>query len=104
RKLWPTVQHSPSLARFPEGESFAEAQIRISNELVALSSQHRPKELIVAVSHADVIKLAAAYFIGLPLDQFQRLIIFPASITTLNISERGARLINLNLTQWEDER
>jgi probable phosphomutase (TIGR03848 family) len=103
RKLWPTVQNYPSLARFPDGESFGEAQIRISNELVAESAKHQPKDLIVAVSHADIIKLAAAYFMGLPLDQFQRLMIFPASITTLHIGDHGARLINLNLSQWDNQ-
>ncbi len=100
RKLWPAVQNRPSLARFPEGESFAEAQIRICSELIALSRQHKKKDLIAAVSHADIIKLAAAYFIGLPLDQFQRLMVFPASITTLHVTDNHAALINLNLTDW----
>lgn len=103
RKLWPAVQNTPSLARFPEGESFAEAQVRICEELIAISKLHKPRAVVAAVSHADIIKLAAAYFLGLPLDQFQRLIIFPASITTLHISEHGARLINLNLTEWKPE-
>ncbi len=96
RKLWPVVQGNPARARFPEGESFAEAQMRICQELEALSGLHKAKDLIAAVSHSDMIKLAAAYFMGLPLDLFQRLTVFPASITTLVLSERGARLINLN--------
>ena len=33
RKLWPTIQYAPSLARFPEGESFLEAQARIVDAL-----------------------------------------------------------------------
>jgi hypothetical protein len=37
-----------------------------------------------------------AYFTGLPLDQFQRLVVQPGSITTLHISEHGSRLVNLN--------
>ncbi len=44
-----------------------------------------------------MIKLAAAYFLGLPLDLFQRLIVQPASVTTLHLSpDHGARLVNLN--------
>jgi probable phosphoglycerate mutase len=98
RKLWPLIQHSPSRARFPEGESFAEAQLRIASELEALNHQHRPKDLIVVFSHSDMIKLAVAYFTGVSLDLFQRLMIFPASITTLHLGSGGAYLINMNTT------
>jgi probable phosphomutase (TIGR03848 family) len=101
RKLWPAVQVRPSLVRIPGGETFAEAQIRICGELASLSQSHKENELIAVVSHADVIKLAVAYFIGLPLDLFQRLMVFPASITTLQLDGRGGRLINLNMADWE---
>jgi probable phosphoglycerate mutase len=97
RKLWKTVQNTPSLMRFPGGESFAEAQLRIANEIIHLSAAHKPKDLIACVGHSDMIKLAAAYFIGQPLDLFQRLIIQPASVTTLFLTpDEGARLVNLN--------
>ncbi|MBN2046005.1 MAG: histidine phosphatase family protein [Anaerolineales bacterium] len=97
RKLWKTVQNSPAMMRFPGGESFAEAQLRITDELNRLAAAHKQQEVIVCVSHSDMIKLAAAYFIGQPLDFFQRLIIQPASVTTLHIApDEGARLLNLN--------
>ncbi len=97
RKLWSVVQHSPSTARFPGGESFAEAQLRISRDLEQLVAEHKSKDLVVCVSHSDIIKLAIAYYLGLPLDLFQRLMISPASINTLWIEERGARIININV-------
>ena len=96
RKLWSTVQRHPSMARFPDGESFAEAQIRITQELNALSDLHKPKDLFIAVSHSDIIKLAVSYYMGQPLDLFQRLMVAPASITTLHLGPHGAHLINLN--------
>lgn len=102
RKLWKTVQGRPSMMRFPEGETFAGAQHRIVNELSALVRLSKPKDLIVCVSHSDLIKLAAAYYLGLPLDLFQRLMIMPASITTLQISENHAFLFNLNYTPFID--
>jgi len=61
-----------------------------------LGAQHDPKDLIVCISHADPIKLAIAYFIGLPLDNFQRLGVSPASITALQIGEMGSHLATLN--------
>ena len=96
RKLWPIIQRSPSRARFPEGESFAEAQLRIASEIEQLTSEHKSKELFVCVGHSDMIKLAVAYFIGLPLDFFQKLMVQPASVSTLHISKASTYLINLN--------
>ena len=97
RKLWRTVQNAPSLMRFPGGESFAECQLRICREIETISVQHKPKDKIACVFHSDPIKLAVAYYIGLPLDNFQRLAIAPASITTIHISDSGSHLIQLNV-------
>ncbi len=98
RKMWKTVQGRPSMMRFPGGESFSEAQGRVAAELEALCAQHKPKDIFVCVAHSDLIKLAVAYHLGLPLDLFQRLMIAPASITTLHLGEGFAQLINLNLS------
>jgi probable phosphoglycerate mutase len=97
RKLWKVVQSSPSLMHFPEGETFADTQHRISQEIEALRVKHRPKDLVVCVSHADPIKLVVAYYIGLPLDNFQRLMVGPASVTALHLSDTSAHLVNLNV-------
>lgn len=96
RKLWKVVQNNPSLMRFPGGESFAETQNRISQEIEALRAEHTDKQVIICVSHSDPIKLAVGYYLGLPLDFFQRLTIAPASISTLLINNSGTRLLNLN--------
>jgi len=96
RKLWKTVQNAPTRMRFPDGETFANAQQRIVECIEALSPDHKPQDLIVCVSHSDIIKLAVAYYLGLPLDLFQRLVVAPASISTLHIAENWARVININ--------
>ena len=49
RKLWRIIQTIPSLARFPQGESFPEAQARIVSELETPSMEH-PKRLSPAFS------------------------------------------------------
>ncbi len=95
-KLWRTIQLAPSLARFPGGESFAECQHRVCQELERLTAQYDAQDVIACVFHADPIKLAVAYYIGLPLDHFQRLSSAPASITSLQISAEGSRLLALN--------
>jgi probable phosphomutase (TIGR03848 family) len=99
RKLWPVIQNTPSLARFPDGESFPEAQARIVAELETLRSKHKgTKDVIACVTHADPIKLAITHYIGLHLDFFQRLAILPASMSILRIDEHRARLLAMNLT------
>lgn len=95
-KVWRTVQAAPSLFRFPGGESFAETQYRVCREIEAICAEHEPKDLIACVTHADPIKLATAYYLGLPLDHFQRLTVAPASITVLSIGEVFSQIINLN--------
>jgi probable phosphoglycerate mutase len=91
KRLWRQVQFTPSVVRFPGGESFLEVQTRAVAELERLASKH-PDKTIAIVSHADVIKAVVAYAIGLPLDLFQRLVVAPASLTVL---ERGGPLPHL---------
>ncbi len=100
RKLWPIIQNTPSLARFPEGESFPEAQARVVAELQALRGLHRRKKANIAcVFHSDPIKLAIAHYLGMPLDLFQRITISPASMSVLTISDSSIRVLGLNDTR-----
>jgi probable phosphoglycerate mutase len=96
-KSWKVVANSPSRFRFPGGETFGSGQLRIANIIHELSQPFEAKDTILCVSHADPIRLAVAFFVGLPLDMFQRLVVSPGSITTLSISEAGSRLLNLNV-------
>jgi probable phosphoglycerate mutase len=97
RRLWRAIQFTPSSARFPGGESFYEMQTRVVTELEELRSKH-PKQTIVAVSHADVIKAVVAHYAGVHLDLFQRLIIGPASLTVLVLDGPMPRLVCMNDT------
>lgn len=100
RKLWPVVQTAPSLARFPEGESFSEAQARIVAELENLRQKHHQKKAVIGcVFHSDPIKLAVAHYLGLPLDMFQRIVVEPASISILAVGSKHAHLVRLNDTR-----
>ncbi len=98
RKLpeWKTVQSAPSRFRFPGGESFAEIQSRLVNEIESIAKGYKGGELVACISHADPIKLIVAYYMGMPLDHFQRLGCDTASVTMLMLSETGAVLLKLN--------
>ncbi len=93
---WRVIQNAPSRARHPGGESFAETQVRIVSALEQIMARHKERDLIACVFHSDPIKLAIAYFIGLPLDHFQRLACDTGSVTMLAVSQSAAHLIWLN--------
>ena len=59
-----------------------ECQTRMTAAIARFVERHRGGT-IVAVSHADPIKLFAAYALGTPLDLFQRIVIGTASITVV---------------------
>ncbi len=95
-KHWKVVQHAPSRAQFPNGETFYECQTRIVSALDAICAQYKSHDIIACVFHSDPIKLAVAHYLGLPLDQFQRLGCDTGSVTALAIGEMGAQLLWLN--------
>jgi broad specificity phosphatase PhoE len=96
-KVWKIVQSAPSRFRFPEGESFPEIQTRISNVLENIIKKHnKPQDIIAVVFHADPIKLAVSHFLGLPLDNFQRLSCDTGSLTAIYAGDSGANLVKLN--------
>jgi probable phosphoglycerate mutase len=101
-KAWKVVQRAPSRFRFPEGESFLETQLRIVACLEEIVATHKPKDVVAVVFHADPIKMAVAYFIGLPLDHFQRLRCDTGSITSLHLGPDSALLLRLNQTAHLD--
>ncbi|MGB9632558.1 MAG: MSMEG_4193 family putative phosphomutase [Chloroflexaceae bacterium] len=96
-ELWPGVQHYPSGTRFPNGETLGEAQMRMVQALDRLRALH-PGQIIAVVSHADIIKLAIAYYVGMHIDLFQRLVINPASLTAIAFERMGPRLLAFNET------
>jgi len=96
-KVWKIVENSSSRFRFPDGESFPEIQTRIADVLERVVQKYnKPQDIIAIVFHADPIKLAVSHFLGLPLDNFQRLSCDTGSLTMLHVNELGANLVKLN--------
>ena len=66
--LWEQVQERPSSVRFPNGESFQEAQTRAVEEISRLSDEYQQEDVVVCVSHSDLIRLIFAHFLIRPSD------------------------------------
>ena len=96
-KLWKVVQVTPSLARFPDGESIPEAQARAVREVERIAEKHT-KEIVAVFSHADVIKLLLAWFSGTHVDLFQRLSVSPASVSAVALGSGPPRILCVNET------
>lgn len=94
---WKAVQKRPSAFRFPGGESFLEMQGRIVDAIERIRADH-PGETVVAVSHADPIKAAAADAVGTPLDLFQRIVISPCSVTAILYGDSSPITLTVNST------
>jgi len=88
-KIWKVVQEKPSEMRFPNGESFIEVQGRAVADVERIAAAHSEADLVACFTHGDIIRLAAAHFLGMPLDLFQRISAGTASITTIHINKEG---------------
>ena len=88
KKEWHAVQFFPSRFQFPEGESLREVQQRAVNQLEKLAVIHA-EEMIVVASHADVLKLVLAHYLGVHIDLFQRIGLSPASVSVIALHPHG---------------
>lgn len=95
--LWKVVQTAPSRVTFPDGEAMAAMQARAVAALDTVVASH-PGDLVVVVSHSDVIKAVVAHYTGLHLDLFQRIVISPASITAFAFASGAPALLTVNDT------
>ena len=80
----------------PGGESILDVQARIADELKRLALKHE-NGAVAIVSHADVIRMALAYFIGLDLNRVQQIDIAPCSVTMLQLQGTYAQATAVNL-------
>jgi len=94
-KLWKVVQSRPSAMYFPEGEGLAAVQVRAMRAVHAAAKE---SGLQVIVSHGDVIKSIVAAVLGTHLDNFQKIVIDPASITVIDFDGSDFRVLTLNNT------
>ena len=100
RPLWKVVQQHPSGARFPNGESMAEMQLRAVTAVRRwddrLTDEHGPQAVWAAVSHGDVIKSVLADALGMHLDSFQRIVIEPGSVSVIQYTDLRPFVVHSN--------
>jgi probable phosphomutase (TIGR03848 family) len=100
--LWKVVQSHASAVTFPGGESLRAVQVRAVDAAretnAAVAREHGPGAVWVAVSHGDVIKALLADALGMHLDEFQRIVVDPASVSVVRYTELRPFVLRVNDT------
>ena len=100
--LWPVVQQHPSAMIFPNGEAMAEMSARAVATIrrwdAKMTAEHGPESLWLACSHGDVIKAIVADALGLHLDEFQRIVADPASVSVIRYTPTRPFVVRVNDT------
>jgi probable phosphomutase (TIGR03848 family) len=96
--LWKVVQQHPSAAVFPgaEGEGLAQTQARAVAAVREWNAKLGPDAVWLACSHGDVIKAVLADALGVHLDQFQRIVVDPASLSVVTYTDTRPFVARVN--------
>jgi len=96
-ELWQQSRIDPSGLTMPNGESFgqvAERTVRAFETVVA-ASRGQPA---VIVSHDVVVRIVAAYVLGVTYSIYRRLEIDNASLSVVRVTDSSKQLVTLNDT------
>jgi broad specificity phosphatase PhoE len=93
---WKLFNSYRSGTRIPDGELMIESQCRVIRLLQKLRTE-QPDGVFAIFSHGDPIKLAVAYYLGVPVDLFTRIEISPGSYSLLRLEECGPQILAVNV-------
>ncbi|MEU3599698.1 histidine phosphatase family protein [Streptomyces sp. NPDC006798] len=100
--LMEVVQHHPSAAVFPGGESMRAMQQRAVEAVrdwdARVTAEHGPDATYLMCTHGDIVKAIVADALGLHLDLFQRLHAEPCSVTAVRYTRTRPFLLRLGDT------
>ena len=94
---WKIWTHKRSEARVPNGEIFADVQKRVVAEIQRLAVLHETGRIVLA-SHGDVIRAALLHYLAMSLDEIERLIVGPASLSLIAVGRDWAQVRLMNDT------
>ena len=94
--LWRTVQTQPSAARFPGGEALADISARAVAAVRDWDARFGSTAVWMVCSHGDPIKSVIADALGLHLDQFQRIVVDPCSVSAIQYTTARPLVVRSN--------
>lgn len=96
--VWKVVQTQPSAARFPGGEGLQDMSARAVAAVRDWNARLGDDAVWVACTHGDIIKAVLADALGLHLDQFQRIVPDPGSVSVIRYTDTRPYVLRLNDT------
>lgn len=96
--LWKVVQSHPSAMTFPGegGESMRDMANRAVDAVRDWNARLGADAVYAVVSHGDVIKAVLADALGMHLDQFQRLVVDPGSVSIVSYTSLRPFVVRVN--------
>lgn len=99
---WQTFNERRSAATVPGGERPPAVQARILSALDRLAGAHAGRTIAV-VSHGDVLRFAVLHYAGIPLDEYERIEIHPASVSAVLLAPGSPQLLYVNEVRFASE-
>jgi probable phosphomutase (TIGR03848 family) len=96
--LWKVVQSHPSAMTFPgeDGESLRAMSSRAVDAVRDWTARLGEDAVYAVVSHGDVVKAILADALGMHLDQFQRLVVDPGSVSIVTYTPLRPFVLRVN--------
>ena len=96
KPLWKVIQDRPSQVEFPDGEKMVDMLNRFKSTITEVIKGLKADDNVLIVSHGDPIRSFIADCLGIHLDNFQRIIIDPCSISLVKISDSNCQVVSVN--------
>jgi broad specificity phosphatase PhoE len=87
--------NDPINAVFPNGESLVSVQQR-SVRVVEGIRQGAPRDVVVLVSHGDVIRMLVAHYLGMTFNDYRRITIDNGAISVIELFDQWIRVKAVN--------
>jgi broad specificity phosphatase PhoE len=94
--IWKQAHREPGSVVFPGGESLYQVQARAVAALTEICASH-PQGAVAVFSHSDTIRLLLCHVLHVPLDQYSRLIVDPATVSLILNTGKTLRVVGINL-------
>jgi broad specificity phosphatase PhoE len=95
-KHWELFNSFRGATRPPKGETMVEVQNRFVKRMLELRAES-PYGKIALFSHGDPIRTALCYWLGMPIDFYNRIEISPGSYSVIRIHEHGVEVMGMNI-------
>ena len=95
-KQWPMVVGRPSQFKFENGESFQDIFVRMNDGVNKLIEKYAGKNIVI-VSHSDPLIVLMSHYLGMHMDNCQRILCSPASVSIVEYGYAGANVQSVGI-------